>query len=224
MFEQELQMEKRASSIIPLLLIVVLIVGIVGVTFYFVAENRKVLSATEATPVIQRSVENQRPASIHFQVGSISIDASEDPQKPHYRLLEKAGYLKIGKAVKGTIAVSLTPQGQAFLDEIAGVERVRKDGNDEYTVPLARRIFVQVGKITMQPPSRAVVEYTWKWEPNKAGDLFDAEGPLVKGFGTYDRTTLIEKYGANTYHQQPPNVAVLLVKGDNGWEVSTKYY
>jgi hypothetical protein len=132
--------------------------------------------------------------------------------------------LKIGKAVKGTIAVSLTPQGQAFLDEIAGVERVRKDGNDEYTVPLARRIFVQVGKITMQPPSRAVVEYTWKWEPNKAGDLFDAEGPLVRGFGTYDRTTLIEKYGANTYRQQPPNVAVLLVKGDNGWEVSTKYY
>jgi hypothetical protein len=224
MFEQELQMEKRQSTIIPLLLIVVLIVGVVGVTIYFLAENRKVLTAAEATPVIQRSVENQLPASVHFQTGSISSDASEDPSRPHYRLLEKAGYIKIGKAVKGKTSVSLTPQGQAFLDELAGVEHVRKDGNDEYMIPLAHRKFIQVGKITMQPPGKAVVEYTWKWEPTKAGDLFDAEGPLVKSFGTYERTTLIEKYGANTYHEGPSTVAVVLVKGDNGWELNTRYY
>ena len=224
MFEQEMQMEKRQSTIVPLLLIVGLIVGIVGVTFYFLAENRKVLTAAEATPVIQRSVENQLPVTVHFRVGTISTDSSEDPSRPHYLLLEKAGYLKIGKPVKGNVAVSLTPEGQAWLDGITGVEHVRKDGNDDYAVPLAHRKFVQVGKITMQPPGKAVVEYTWNWEPTKAGDLFDTEGPLVKTFGTYERSTLIERYGANTYHVGPNTVAVLLVRGDKGWEVNTKYY
>jgi hypothetical protein len=224
MFEQEMQMEKRQSTIVPLLLIVGLIVGIVGVAFYFLAQSRKVLTAAEATPVIQRSVENQPPATVHFRVGTLSTDSSEDPSKPHYRLLEKAGYIKIGKAVKDKIVVSLTPEGQAFLDGIVGVEHVRKDGNDNYTLPLARRQFIQVGKITMQPPGKAVVEYTWKWEPTKAGDLFDAEGSLVKSFGTYERSTLIEKYGANTYHAAPSTTAVLVVQSDKGWEVNTKYY
>lgn len=223
MFEQEMQMEKRQSSIIPLLLIVGLIVGVVGVALYFLAQNRKVLTAAEAAPVIQRSIENQLPATVHFRVGTLSTDSSEDPTRPHYRLLEKAGYIKIGKAVKGNVPVSLTPEGQAFLDSVAGVEHVRKDGNDDYTLPLARRKFIQVGKITMQPPGKAVVEYTWNWEPTKAGDLFDAEGPLVKSFGTYERSTLIERYGANTYHGGPSTVAVLVVQGEKGWEVNTRY-
>lgn len=223
MFEQEMQMEKRQSTIIPLLLIVGLIVAVVGVAFYFLAQSRRVLTAAEATPVIQRSIDNQLPTTVHFRVGTLSTDSSEDPSRPHYRLLEKAGYIKIGKVVKGNVAVSLTPEGQAFLDSIAGVEHIRKDGNDEYAVPLARRKFVQVGKITMQPPGKAVVEYTWNWEPTKAGDLFDAEGPLVKSFGTYERSTLIERYGANTYHGAPSTVAVLVVQGDKGWEVSTRY-
>jgi hypothetical protein len=223
MFEQEMQMEKRQASIIPLLLIVVLIVGIVGVTLWFVAENRKVLSTAEATPIIQQSIDNQAPASVHFRVGIIAPDSSEDAHNPHYRLLEKAGYLKIGKAVKGNIPVSLTPQGQAFLDEIAGVKKVKKESGEEYTIPLAHRRLVQVGKITMQPPSKAVVEYTWKWEPTKAGDLFDAAGPMVKSFATYERTTLIDKFGADFYHQEPATVAVLLVKEDSGWAVSTRH-
>lgn len=223
MFEQEMQMEKRQSTIIPLLLIVGLIVGVVGVAFYFLAQSRKVLTAAEATPVIQRSIENQLPTTVHFRVGTLSTDSSEDPSRPHYRLLEKAGYIKIGKVVKGNVPVSLTPEGQAFLDSIVGVEHVRKDGNDDYAVPLARRKFIQVGKITMQPPGKAVVEYTWNWEPTKAGDLFDTEGPLVKSFGTYERSTLIERYGANTYHGTPSTVAVLVVQGDKGWEVSTRY-
>lgn len=223
MFEQEIQMEKRASSIVPLLLIVALIVGIVGVSLWFLAESRKVLSTAEATPVIQQSVDNQPPASVHFRIGIIKADSNEDPHNPHYRLLAKAGYIKIGKAIKGDTPVSLTPQGQAFLNEIAGVKKVQKENGEEYTLPLAHRKLIQVGNITMQPPSNAVVEYTWKWEPNKAGDLFDAAGPMVKSFATYERTTLIDKYGANFYHQEPAKVAVLLVKGDKGWEVSKQY-
>ena len=223
MFEQEMQMEKRQATIIPLLLIVGLIVAIVGVTFYFLAQNHRVLSAAEAARLVQHSLENQLPVSVRFRVGTLITDSSEDPGKPHYRLLEKAGYIKIGKAVKDKVAVSLTPEGQAFLDSIAGVEHIRKNGNDEYTVPLAQRKFIQVGRITMQPPGKAVVEYSWNWEPTKAGDLFDAEGPLVKGFGTYDRSTLIERYGANLYHGAPSTVAVLVVQGDKGWEINARY-
>jgi len=222
MFEQELQMEKRASSILPLLLLVILIVGIVGVALYFLAEARQKITAAEATPVIQQSLANQAPASVRFRTGIIKAESNEDPHDPHYRLLEKAGLIKIGKPVKGDTPVSLTPQGQAFLDEIAGVKKVTKETCEEYTVPLAHRKLVNVGTITMQPPLKAVVEYTWKWEPNKAGELFDASGPMVKSFGTYDRTVLIDKHGANFYHEDPPKISILLVKRDAGWEVSTE--
>ena len=60
--------------------------------------------------------------------------------------------------------------------------------------------WLEIGKITMLTPSKAIVEYTWKWETNQAGDLFDAAGPAVKAFNTWDRSTLIDKYGANFYH------------------------
>ena len=43
MFEQEIEMEKRESSVIPLLMIVGLIVSIVGIAVYYLLENRKVL-------------------------------------------------------------------------------------------------------------------------------------------------------------------------------------
>src|SRR5215469_14062832 len=45
MFEQELEMEKRQSSVVPLLLIVTLILVIVGVAGYYVLEGRQVLSS-----------------------------------------------------------------------------------------------------------------------------------------------------------------------------------
>jgi hypothetical protein len=80
---------------------------------------------------------------------------------------------------------------------------------------------VEIGKITMLSPSRAIVEYSWKWEPTMAGELFDASGPVVKGFNTWDRSTLIEKYGANFYHEVPTKVAAALVKTDKGWQLST---
>ena len=209
MFEQELEMEKKTSSIVPLLLIVVLIVGIVGVALYFVAESRKVLSTAEATPVVLALLEGQKPAVLHFQTGKINTSVSDKLREPNYRLLENEGYLKIGKESASKTPVSLTPQGQAFLAEIAGVKQSKdKDGNDDYAVPLGKRKLLEIGKITMLAPNRAVVEYSWKWEPTKAGDLFDAAGPAVKKFSTWDRSTLIDKYGATFYHAGPTKVSV----------------
>ena len=222
MFEQELEMEKKSSSIFPLLLLVALIVAVVGVSLYFVAESRKVLSTAEATPLVQALLDNQEPAVLHFKTGLIPAEVSDKLREPHYRLLEKEGYIKIGKESASKTPVSLTPAGQAFLAEIAGVKQSKdKDGNDVYDVPLAQRKLVEIGRITKLTSSKTAIEYTWKWEPTKAGDLFDAAGAAVKAFNTWERTTLIDKYGANFYHGAPTKVVVALVKIDKGWEVAT---
>ncbi len=221
MFEQELELEKRNSSIVPLLLIVVLIVAIAGVSIYFVMESRRVLSSAEVSPVLLASMEAQPPVILHFATGLLKTQVDQRPTDPNYRLLEKEGYLKIGKDSNFKTPVALTPKGQAWLGEIAGVKKSKNaDNNEEYAVPVAERKLAEVGKITMLSPSRATVEYSWKWQATQAGDLLDAAGPAVKGFNTWDRSTLIDKYGANFYHDGPTKVTILLVKGAKGWEIS----
>lgn len=223
MFEQEIEMEKKESNIIPLLLMVVLIVGVVGVALYFVAESRRVLSSAEAAPVILASFETQGPPVLRFQTGNLRVDANENAREPHYRLLEKNGYITIGKQVKDKTPVALTSQGQALLAEIPGVKKSKtKDDNDEYSIPLAQRKLVEIGKITMLTPYKAAVEYTWKWEPNKAGDLLDAAGPAVKSFNAWERANLIDKHGAHFYHDAPAKVVVGLAKGSKGWQIATE--
>ena len=220
MFEQELALEKKTSPIFSLLLMVCLIVGIVAVALYFVVQSRKVLTTAEATPVLQAGIERQAPAILRFETGQVEDEAKPEPR---YRLLEKEGYLKIDKEKKGKTPISLTEKGQTWLAGIAGVKKVStSDGNDKYTVPLAKRKLVEISKITMETPSSAHVEYTWKWEPTAAGDLFDAAGPAVKAFGTWDRTTLIDKEGAAFYHGAPTKVTVFMVNRDNGWEITTE--
>ena len=220
MFEEESVLEKKSSSVLSLLLMVCLIVGIVGVAVYFVIQSRKVLTTAEATPVLLAGIERQPPAILRFETGQVEDEAKPEP---HYRLLEKEGYLKIDKEKKGKTPISLTDKGEAWLGSIAGVKKVSTaDGNEKYTVPLAKRKLVEIGKITMETPSRADVEYTWKWDPTPAGDLFDAAGPAVKAFGMWDRTTLIDKQGAAFYHGEPSKVTVIMVNRDKGWEITTE--
>jgi hypothetical protein len=223
MFEQELELEKRNSSIVPLLLIVTLIVAIAGVSLYFVLESRRVLTAAEASPVVLASIERQAPVTLKFTTGLLKSEVDQKPRDPNYRLLDKEGLLKLGKDTNYKTPVSLTPKGEAWLAEIPGVTKSKnKDNNDEYTVPLAQRKVGEIGKIAMLSPTRATVEYSWSWQTTKAGDLFDASGPAVKAFNTWDRSTLIDKYGANFYHAAPAKVTVLMVRGDKGWEISNE--
>jgi hypothetical protein len=222
MFEQEIEMEKKESSIIPLLMIIGLIVSIVGVSVYYLLENRKVLSVQEATPILAASLDSQGPAILHIRTGIIKASVDEKPHDPHYRLLEKAGFLKIGKDAEWKTPVSLTPKGEAFLADIPGVQRSKddKDKTELYTIPVAQRKLVEVTQISMQNPSRAIVEYTWKWEPNKLGEMLDASGPMVKSFNTWDRATLIQKYSANFYSEGPTKVTLALAKTNKGWQIS----
>ena len=75
---------------------------------------------------------------------------------------------------------------------------------------------------TMANPSHAIVEFTWKWEPNQLGEAFDASGPLVKSFNTWERGTLIQKYAADFYHANPVRTTVTLAKVGKGWQIAAE--
>lgn len=227
MFEQELEMEKQESSIVPLLLIVALILTVVGVAGYYIVQNRKVLSMQEATQVAASVLKEQGPVTLRFHTGLVKSSVNDNPQGPHYRLLEKAGLVTMGKA-QGTYGttypIALTPAGQAFLKRIDGVTTAKeKDGTQLYEIPLADRKLIDISTIKMLSPTRANITMSWDWKTTPLGDLLDAAGPTVKSFNTWDRATLIDKYGANFYHSAPTVVTISLAKADSGsWQVATE--
>jgi len=222
MFEQEIAMEKQQSSVLPLLLIMTLIVSLVGVAVYYVVENRKVLASEEATTLVNASLKSQEPATLQFQTGVVTSSVGEKPHDPHYRLLEKAGLVKIGKDTGRTTSVLLTPKGEALLAQIPGVTKTKgtKDGSEEYRVPLAGRKLVGTPKVTMTSMGHAVAEFSWAWDPNALGEIFDAAGPEVQSFNTWDRGTLIDKYEVKFYHGAPTRATLACVRGEKGWEVA----
>jgi len=226
MFEQELEMEKRESSVVPLLLIVALILVIVGVAGYYIVENRKVLTMQDATKIAASVLQEQGPVSLRFHTGLVKSSVDDSGHAPHYRLLEKAGLIKLGKdtgTYGTTTPVALTPAGEQFFKRIPGVsESKEKDGTEVYLVPAAERKLVEVSNIKMISPTRATVDVTWKWSTNQLGELLDAAGPTVKSFNTWDRATLIQKHGANFYHDAPTKVTLALDKTDKGWQIATE--
>jgi len=227
MFEQELEMEKQENSVVPLLLIIALIVTVVGVAGYYIIQNRKVLTMQEATQVAASVLKDQGPATLQFHTGLVKSSVNENPQAAHYKLLVKAGLVQVGKAqgeYGTTYPIALTSAGQEMLKRVDGVNHVtEKDGTELYIVPLADRKLEGVSKINMITPLRATITMTWSWKTNAMGDLFDAAGPEVKSFSTWDRSQLIEKYGANFYHAAPTEVTLAVAKADSGkWQVSTE--
>jgi hypothetical protein len=227
MFEQELELEKRENTIVPLLLIVALILTVVGVAGYYLVQNRKVLTMQEATQVAASVLKTQGPATLQFHTGLVKSSVNDDPKAVHYRLLEKAGLVTVGKG-QGTYAstypVALTPAGEEMLKHIEGVVAApEKDGTKLYVVPVAERRLVSVSNIKMLSPTRATITLAWNWKTNPMGELLDASGSMVKSFNTWDRATLIQKYGADFYHGAPTEVMLSLVKADSGvWQIATE--
>jgi hypothetical protein len=223
MFEQEIEMEKKQGSAIPILLMVGLIVALVGVAGYYLAESRKVLTPTDAASVVTNVLAAQGPVTVTFHTGMVKDGYSETPKDARYKLLQKIGIINIGKAKGEKIPVEVTPKGSALLKQISGVQQTKnEDGNIEYVVPLAGRKLVAVSRVTMNGPERATVQFSWRWDPSAIGESFDAAGPVVAGFNTWDRVSLIDKYGARFYHEAPTKVAIALVKGDSGWGPSNE--
>jgi hypothetical protein len=220
MFEQEIAMEKQQSSVVPLLLIITLIVSLVGVAVYYALENRKVLASDEAITLVNASLRSEEPVTLRFQTGNVIGSVEDRPHDPQYRLLEKAGLLKIGKDNGRATPIALTPKGEKFFSELPGVTKTAGDAAQTYIVPLAGRKLVGTPKVTMTSMGHATVEFTWAWEPNQLGEIFDAAGPEVQSFNTWDRGTLIDKYEVKFYHGAPTKATLACVRGDKGWETA----
>lgn len=226
MFEQEIEMEQRESSVVPLLLIVGLILTFVGVAAYFIIDSRKVLTTETASTIAESVLKNQGPVTLAFHTGLIKGSVAETGHSPHYQLLEKAGLVKVGPdqgTYKTDNLVELTPKGEAFLKQIKDVTQSKeKDGTVLYIVPVADRKLVGVSNVQMLNTSHATAEITWDWKTTLMGDLLDAAGPVVRGFNTYDRATLIQKYGAAFYHGGSTKVVLAFNKTDKGWQISNE--
>ena len=221
MFEAEVELERR-SSFLPLLLMMCLLAGIMGLAIYVLLQVRSKtpLTAQEANGVVTATLQGPGPAVTHFRTGLVKPNADEKPEDPNYRLLEKAGIIKSTKAPHGAVLVSLTPAGERLLAGLPGFKKEKKtDGSFSYQVPLAERQFIGIAGVNTIGVNTATVDYNWKWVPNQLGEVFDAGGALVKSFNTWDRQTLINKYEADFYNNGPAKSTIALVRSDSGWKV-----
>jgi hypothetical protein len=217
LFAAEVEMEKKSSSLGPLIMVLALVAVVGGTIFYFVKTAREVLTQPVAQVAINNILKAQGEGKIAFSVGTIVATVNEKPNDPHYKLLAKAGILDVKQKSYNTIIATVTPAGQKVLSEIPGVEKGKSpDGNVTYQVPLATRKLVQIDKITMIKPHLAKVDYSWKWEANRLGKEFDASGDLVHNFNTWDRGTLIKSYGVDFYGAAPTKASVVLMETKDG--------
>lgn len=221
MFEEELELEKKEGGGFGPVIVIVLMVGlIVGGIGYIVWQGTRTLKPEEATKVLTVALQQQKPPSVRFQTGHLkysnSVDSLTDPQ---YKLLEKLGILTTKTQKDGSMDVALTAEGEKRIAAFPELKKKDdKDGTILYVVPLAKRDLVKVEKVNKLSASSAEVEYSWKWQPNDLGKDFDAAGPAVQSFGTYERSVLIQKYGADFYNAKPQDVRVKLVKLSDGWQ------
>jgi hypothetical protein len=222
MFEEELKLQRESSFVIPLVLVLVLIAVIVGSVGYWLVPSRS-LSQQQAAGLVSAYLQGQGPATVHFHVGVLEPSVDEKIRDPHYRLLEKAGILKLGRAKGDAIKVTFTPDGESKLAAIPGIVTTKNsDGSVGYTVPLAERQLAAVTKVTMSGRDIAYVQFTWRWVPNELGNVFDAAGPLAKSFNTWDRSTLIQNYGVAFYHVEPAQAALTFVRADKSWKLAAE--
>ena len=224
MFEAEVQMERR-SSFLPLLLMMCLLAGIVGLAAYVLLQVRAAtpLTAEGASGIVTATLQGPGPAVIHFRTGLVKPSTEEKPEDPNYRLLEKAGIVKLAKVPHGAFHVALTPEGERLLTALPGCKKEKEaDGSFSYRAPLAQRQFVSVAGVTMIAANSATVDYNWKWVPNELGNVFDAGGSLVKSFNLWERQTLINKYEVDFYNGSPTRSTLALVRNGKEWKVAAR--
>jgi hypothetical protein len=220
MFEEEIELEKKEGNafgpVLIILLLVALFVGGIGVVVY---QSKESLKPEQATAAIESKLNSTGPVSITFHVGNVSYSAEDKPSDAQYKLLEKAGFLKIGKGKGYAAQVNLTPTGKQFLASLSDGKGIpEKDGTTGYTLQLASRKLVSVEKVTKLGHHKFQVQYTWAWQPTKAGELFDIAGHLVQSLPSYERSMLIDQHGANYYHAAPAQATIQLTKDSNGLE------
>ncbi len=201
MFEEEIKMEERSSSVGPILLIVAVCLTIVGTAVYVMHEARKGMSQAEARKAVTTMLAAKGPAAVHFRTGLVTATADKT-SSPRYKLLETAQIIAMEKKDNG-VWVTLTPDGKTMLDHVVGTTHTKNaDGTEEYTVPLGTREVVAVTGVNVISPSAATIHYTWKWQPTAMGDVFDLAGGYVGGLDVWERAELA-KDGADLFHGVP---------------------
>lgn len=222
MFEEELKLEKESKALSftsPFLYIFLIIVLIIGGIGYWMFKQQKDITPDQAKIVLDNALKAKGPAMVHFHVGAVKASVDEKPRDPHYKLLEKAGFIKLASGKDGAVLVSLTPLGEGTLTKLPEFQKAKNtDGTEALMVPLATRELAEVTKVTMTGPNTARVDYVWKWKPNKVGELFDATGTTVKTFSQWDRATLIKSYGVDFYGE-PQKGSVNMIRADKGWRI-----
>ena len=201
MFEEEIKMEERSSSIGPMLLIVAVCLTIVGTAVYVMHEARKGMSQAEARKAVTTMLAAKGPAMVHFRTGLVTA-SSDKANSPRYKLLEVAQVITAEKKDNG-VQVTLTVDGKKLLDHVGGVTHTKNaDGTEEYAVPLGTREIVAITGVNVISPSAATIHYTWKWNPTAMGDVFDLAGGYVTGLDVWERAQLA-KEGADLFHSAP---------------------
>jgi hypothetical protein len=222
MFEQELELEKK-SSWGPLILVIALVGTIVGVLGYYVVQFKKGISQAEATTVIEAQLKSKLPVLV-FRSGKVQASGAEQPKDPHYKVLEKAGIVKLTNVSWDTNIVVVTDAGEKMLSQIQGFSKKQNPDNTwTYQVPLATRKLLKIDELKLNNPTSATVQYEWQWIPNQMGDLFDVSSGNLKSYSTWDRQKLIDRYNADFYHSDPKKETLQLDKGDKGWQINTGY-
>jgi len=220
MFEQELELEKR-SSWGPLLLVLVLVGSILGLAGYYIFQLKKGISQAEATTVIEAQLKAKVP-NVTFRSGKVQANGGEQPKDPHYKVLEKAGLLKLTNVSWDTNIVIVTDAGEKLFASIPGFTKKKNlDNTWTYEVPLATKKLVKIDGLKLLNPNSATVEFEWQWMPNQVGDLFDVGSGNLSSYSTWDRQKLIDRYGADFYHAEAKKETLSLAKGDKGWELNT---
>jgi hypothetical protein len=202
MFEEELKMEDRSSSIGPMLLIVAVCLTIVGTAIYVTMEARKGMSQAEAKKAVTAMLEQRGPAMLHFHTGLITRNSDQKAGDPQYALMQHAQLVTMEKRDNG-VEVELTDAGSKLMNSIPGATHTKiADGTMEYHVPLGTRKLVAVTGVNVSSPSAATIHYTWEWRPTELGDVFDLAGSYASGLDVWERAELA-KDGADLFHSAP---------------------
>jgi hypothetical protein len=223
MFEQEIEMEQKEGRGIGAVFMIIAMIGmLVGGIGFVVYQSTRTLKPEDAAQLVTASIKLQPPTEIKFHAGRLQASMNDSLDRPHYKLLSEAGLITIQKDKKtSTAQINLTADGEKTITSIPEFQKKSEsDGTVAYAVPLAIRKFIKIENITKLAANRFQVEYTWGWEPNKLGEAFDISGKYIQGFNTWDRSQLIDKYGANYYHAEPTKATILVVKGAEGWTIA----
>ncbi len=223
MFEEELELENESktlsfkSSFLYIFLILLLVIAGIG---YAIFKSEKDLTPDDAKTVLSTTLNARAPVFVRFRVGALKGSVDVKTRDPHYRLLEKLGYVKLNPGKDNAMTVALTPLGETTFAKLPEFKKSSQaDGSEAFDVPLAKRELVSIKEVKTTTPGNAKVTYEWKWVPNQVGEQFDATGDAVQKFNAWDRQTLIKSYGVDFYKQTKIET-VNMIRSKGSWKVA----